>query len=192
MHISNLEGDKASATSELLNKLLQPAFYDQIRTQEQLSYSPFTASFKVNKQIAFGLFTQSPAASNSELYARFNAFLVNFESKLAKTTEQDFEKIKAAHIANYTAKPTSLNGEFSYLSNEWLTMADDINHKEKYIEALKAISLKEIKAFYQDVLISSKNKQQVLVQVQGQKFINSPLLTLEKQILIHNIDKLEK
>jgi len=192
VHLSNLEGDKATATSELLNKLLQPAFYDQIRTQEQLSYSPFAASFSVNDQVAFGLFTQSPAASNAELYERFNQFLVDFKAKLTATPEDKFEKIKIAHIANYTAKPTSLGGEFSYLTNQWLMLKTDINHKPLYIEVLQDISLRDVQSFYQDVLASEKSRQLVLVQVQGQKFIESPLLTLEKQTIIHNIDKLDK
>ena len=192
VHLTNLEGDKATATSELLNKLVKPAFYDQIRTQEQLSYSPFTASFNVNEQVAFGLFTQSPTVSNSELYARFTQFLVNFQSKLVDTTESDFEKIKVAHIANYTAKPTSLNDEFNYLTNEWLTIKADINHKAKYIKALQDVSLKEVLAFYNDVLASNKSRQLILIQVQGQKFIKSPVLSVAKEVVIQNIDKLEK
>ncbi|MCP4325452.1 MAG: peptidase M16, partial [Alteromonadales bacterium] len=192
VHLSNLEGDKASATSELLSKLLQPAFYDQIRTQEQLSYSPFTASFSVDEQVAFGLFTQSPAASNAELYQRFQQFLFDFKTKLGETSEDKFEKIKVAHIANYTAKPTSLAGEFSYLTNQWLTLKDDINHKPIYVEVLQEVSLQDVKSFYQDVLASDKSRQLVLVQVQGQKFIKSPLLSLEKQTVIHNIDNLDK
>jgi protease-3 len=192
VNLTNLEGDKASATSELLNKLLQPAFYNQIRTQEQLSYSPFTASFNVNEQVAFGLFTQSPAASNNELYERFNDFLVNFQAKLTETTVADFEKIKVAHIANYTAKPSSLNAEFSYLINEWLTMEGDINQKVNYIIALQSVSLEEVLTFYKDVLLSNKNRQLILVQVQGLKFIESPVLKLENQLKIDNIDKLQK
>ncbi|WP_022940925.1 insulinase family protein [Psychromonas hadalis] len=192
VHLTDLHGDKASATSELLNKLLQPAFYDQIRTQEQLSYSPFTASFSVNEYVAFGLFTQSPAASNSELYARFNDFLVNFQSKLNETTEVKFKKMQAAHIANYTAKPTSLMAEFNYLSNEWLTLKEKINHKPAYIEALRSVSLKEVQAFYHNLFVNKKSRQLILIQVQGQKFIQSPVLALEKQIAIHNVDKLNK
>jgi len=192
VHLTTLEGDKAHATSELLNKLLQPAFYDQIRTQEQLSYSPFTASIKVNENVAFGLFTQSPAVSNQALYHRFNEFLVSFKDKLDTTTVEEFEKIKVAHIANYTAKPTSLNGEFSYLTNEWLTMKVDINHKLNYVSALQNVSVEDVKKFYQDVLLSDENRQLILVQVQGQKFIKSPLLQLDKQLVVDNIDELEK
>tara|TARA_R110001583_G_scaffold30866_2_gene106166 strand:- start:21078 stop:23945 length:2868 start_codon:yes stop_codon:yes gene_type:complete len=192
IHLTSLEGNKVLATAELLNKVLQPAFYDQIRTQEQLSYSPFTASFNVNEQVAFGLFTQSPAVSNDSLYQRFNAFLVNFKAKLTDVTEVEFEKIKTAHVANYTAKPTSLNGEFSYLSKEWLSTKKDINSKVDYIKILQSVSLQEVQDFYNEVLLSDKNKQLILVQVQGQKFIDAPILSLPKQIEIKNIDKREK
>ncbi|GLS90570.1 pitrilysin [Psychromonas marina] len=192
IHLSNQKGDHALATSELLNKLLQPAFYDQIRTQEQLSYSPFSASFNVDDYVAFGLFTQSSAASNAELYQRFKQFLTDFKPKLTATTEDKFAQLKAAHIANYTAKPTSLNAEFSYLSNEWLMFKEQINSKPDYIKALDAVTLKDVQAFYADLLANDKNKQLILVQVQGQKFIESPLLTLDKQITITDIDQLQK
>ncbi|WP_413701002.1 insulinase family protein [Psychromonas sp. KJ10-10] len=60
VHLANIEGDKALATAELLNKLLKPAFYDQIRTQEQLAYSPFSATFKVNEPGRFWIIYAKP------------------------------------------------------------------------------------------------------------------------------------
>ena len=192
IHLSDKKGDKALATSELLNKLIQPAFYDQIRTQEQLSYSPFTASFNVDNYVAFGLFTQSSAASNAELYVRFEAFLNDFKANLASTTEEQFAQIKVAHIANYRAKPTSLNAEFSYLINEWSSMKAQINNKEKYIDALNQVTLQEVQAFYADVLATEKSRQVIAVQVQGQKFNQSALLKFEKQTVIKSVDQLEK
>jgi len=192
VHISDFKGKQALATAELLKKLVQPAFYDQIRTQEQLSYSPFTASFNVNDYVAFGLFTQSSAASNSELHERFKEFLTSFKAKLATTTEAQFAQIKAAHIANYTAKPTSLNDEFGYLSNEWLTLEKQINTKTAYIDTLSSVSLQQALAFYDDLLLSDEHSQLLFVQVQGQKFADKPLLKLEKQVVIENIDRLPK
>lgn len=190
--LSNFKGDQALATSELLNKLIQPAFYDQIRTQEQLSYSPFTASFNVNDYVAFGLFTQSSVASNSELQERFKIFLTNFKDKLANITEAHFAQLKAAHIANYNAKPTSLSAEFNYLTNEWLTLKKQINTKPQYIDALSAVSLAQVKAFYEDLLIATTSRQIVIVQVQGKNFSHVAPLVLENQVVVSNIDKLPK
>lgn len=192
IYLTDLQGDKPLAIAELLNKLLAPAFYDQIRTQEQLTYSPFTASFAVNESVAFGLFTQSPAASNGQLYSRFAVFLQSFSELLKATTEQKFSAIKEAHIANYLAKPATLAEEFSYLSNEWLAVKEEINNKPAYIQCLREISLQELQAFYQQVFLEGKNRQEIIVQVQGEKFIQSPILRIEGELKITDLDLLPK
>jgi len=192
IYLTDLQGDKPLASAELLNKLLRPAFYDQIRTQEQLTYSPFTASFPVNDSVAFGLFTQSPAVSNAQLYGRFAAFLQSFSKLLNATTEEKFNTIKEAHIANYLAKPTSISAEFAYLSNEWLSVKKQINNKQAYIQCLQKISLKDVQDFYQDVFLQGKNRQEILVQVQGDKFRKSPLLSVTGEVKINSIDLLPK
>ncbi|MCW8996443.1 MAG: insulinase family protein, partial [Psychromonas sp.] len=192
IYLTDLQGDKALATAELLNKLLRPAFYDQIRTQEQLTYSPFSASFPVNDYVAFGLFTQSPAVSNAQLYRRFSVFLHKFSELLDSTTEQKFAAIKEAHIANYLAKPSSLSTEFSYLSNEWLSVKKEINNKQAYIASLQQITLKDVQEFYNNIFLQGKNRQEILVQVQGEKFRKQPLLTVKDQVLVTNVDLLQK
>jgi len=192
IYLSDLKGDSALATAELLNKLLQPAFYNQIRTEEQLSYSPFSASFPVDDYVAFGLFTQSPTLNNAQLYQRFAVFLQNFNKQLDKTTEKEFAVIKKAQIANYLAKPTSLANEFSYLSHQWLSLKPEIDTEQAYIDSLSAISLSDVKAFYQAVLAKGKNAQPIVVQVQGTKFSKEAPLALHNEVKISNIDSLPK
>jgi len=192
IYLTDLKGDKPLAIAELLNKLLAPAFYNQIRTQEQLSYSPFTASFAVDDSVAFALFTQTPALSNALLYERFAVFSENFSQSLNATTEQKFRAIKEAHIGNYLAKPTSMAEEFSYLSNEWLAVKKEINTKQAYIQSLREISLQEVQTFYQQVFLDGKNRQEIIIQVQGQKFIKSPLLTVPGEMKITDLDLFAK
>lgn len=192
IYLTNLYGDKPRATAELLNKLLRPAFYDQIRTQEQLTYSPFSASFPVDDRVAFALFTQSPVVNNAQLYSRFSAFLQSFSKLLNAVTEDKFAAIKEAHIANYLAKPTSLAAEFSYLMNEWLSVKKEINNKQAYIQSLQEISLKDLQEFYQNTLLQDKNRQEILVQVQGEKFRNSSLLTVKDEVIVTDVDLLPK
>lgn len=179
IYLTSMKGDKALATAELLNKILRPAFYDQIRTQEQLTYSPFTASLSVNDSVLFGLFTQTPAVSNAQLYLRFNAFLEKFETVLKATTEKQFTEIKEAHISNYLAKPTSLAQEFSYLTDQWLDIKEEINNKQGYIESLQSVSLIDLNNFYNTVFKEGKSRQEILIQVQGEKFKSEPLLKVQ-------------
>lgn len=192
VYLTDQKSKKAKATSELLNQLVKPAFYDQIRTQEQLTYSPFSMSLAIEKQVGFALFTQTPAVSNAELFVRFNAFLTQFKTKLSKFDDAEFKKIKKAHIANYKAKPTSLGNEFESLSADWYSLEEDINGRNEYIEALENVSLNEVKTFYSDVLIDQKHTQLMIIQVQGQRFKDKPLLKIKDEVIVTDIEKLKK
>ena len=180
------------AKAELLNKLLKPAFYDQIRTQEQLTYSPFTATVQVDESVGFGLFTQSPAVGSATLYERFQVFLENFKTTLMETKESDFEEIKKAHIANYLAKPSNLGTEFSYLTDEWMSNKENIDTKLQHVDRLKSVSLKQVQQYYTDLFFNAQETQQIIVQVKGKKFSEEKPLELTPQVSISNVDELPK
>ena len=192
LYLAKNQDPLSPAKAELLNKLLQPAFYDQIRTQEQLTYSPFTASFLVNDSVVFGLFTQSPSVGSAKLYERFQAFLENFKSNLSNTKESDFEEIKKAHIANYLAKPNNLSNEFSHLSGEWAVNKDKIDTKMEYVALLESVSLQQVQQYYAELFFDKTQTQQVVVQVKGKKFAKDKPLTFASQVTISNIDELPK
>jgi protease-3 len=192
IYLSDLKGDAVLATAELLNQLIKPAFYNQIRTEEQLSYSPFSASFSVDDYAAFGLFTQSPAISNAQLYQRFAVFLTNFNKQLNNTSEKEFAVIKKAQIANYLAQPTSLRNEFSYLSQQWLSLKPKIDTEQAYIDSLSAVSLTDVKDFFHAVLLKGHHSQPLVIQVQGTKFSKKAVLELSNEVKISNVDSLPK
>lgn len=180
------------AKAELLNKLLKPAFYDRIRTQEQLTYSPFTATLQVNESVAFGLFTQSPAVGSAALYERFQVFLDDFKGLLVETKKSDFEEIKKAHIANYLAKPSNLSTEFSYLTEQWMANKDKIDTKLEYVARLESVTLKQVQQYYLDLFFNKQQTQQILVQVKGKKFSQDKALELAPQVQVSNVDLLPK
>jgi len=191
LYLTKQKTDKAKATAALLNQLIKPAFYNQIRTQEQLSYSPFTMNVTINKQVGFALLTQTPAASNAELYKRFKRFLAKFKPQLNSFEQDKFKQIKKATIENYLAKPTSLAAEFDFLSEQWLAMDQNINGREKYIKALSNVSFDDVKTFYNKVIIGKNDAQLIIVQVQGQRFKKKPLLKVKGETRLTNIEKLK-
>jgi protease-3 len=192
IYLSASEDPMALAKAELLDKLLTPAFYDQIRTQEQLTYSPFTATFQVNDSVAYGLFTQSPAIGSAALYARFQSFIDNFTSALDNMKESDFEEIKKAHIANYLAKPTNISSEFAYLIGEWTNNKPSIDTKLEYVNKLKSVTLGQVKQFYKEIFFNKAQVQQIIVQVKGKKFYQDKPLALETEVTITNLEQLSK
>ena len=98
----------------------------------------------------------------------------------------------SAHIANYLATPTTLSREFSYLKTEWSAMKPQINNKQKYINALKDVSIEDVRNFYQKVLAHKQSGQEILVQVQGEKFKGKPLLRVGSEQNITDVDVLAK
>jgi len=192
LYLSAKQDEMSLAKAELMNKLLKPAFYDQIRTQEQLTYSPFTASIQVGDNVAFGLFTQSPAVGSAKLYERFEAFLNTFKKTLNEVKEEDFEEIKAAHIANYLAKPSNMKSEFSYLLNEWAQGKQEIDSKAQHVERLQSITLKDVQDYYTNLFFNKQDVQQIIVQVKGNKFKQEEVLSLTPELSVSDIDNLPK
>ncbi len=185
--ISSEPGEQSIAQAELLNKLTHPEFYDQIRTQEQLSYSPFTAGFSVGEYGAFALVSQSPVQGPKYLEQRFTSFREAFAKTLADYGQKEFDEVKLAHIANYTKKPSNMGGEFSFLAGLWESGKQDINGKALRIKALEETQLKDVQAFYRNNVMGD-DAEQILVQVRGSKFKDAPVAQIKNQLLVEDID----
>ena len=78
------------------------------------------------------------------------------------------------------------------MRNEWLSVKKEINNKQAYIQSLQEITLKDLQEFYHNILLQDKNRQEILVQVQGEKFRNSSLLTVKDEVIVTDVDLLPK
>ena len=92
-------------------------------------------------------------------------------------------------MANWWSEELS---EFSYLSGQWLSIKSNINTKQAFIKSLQDVTLKEVMDFYNEVFLRGKDRQEILVQVQGEKFRGKPLLRLQGEQAITDIDQLPK
>ena len=172
--VSTKAGEAGQVQAELLNKIAYSDFYDQIRTQEQLSYSPFTASFPVDDYAAFGLFTQSPEKGPQHLQQRYEYFVQQFAKKLAAYDQAEFDKIKQAYVANFKKKPSNLDEEFAYMQGLWSEQKADLNSKPQRLALIEQTSLKQVQDLYQSMVLG-KDNEQYLLQVLGSNFERSPL-----------------
>ncbi|MCE2572416.1 insulinase family protein [Motilimonas eburnea] len=186
--ISTKAGEAGQVQAELLNKIAYSDFYDLIRTQDQLSYSPFTLSFPVDDYAAFGLFTQSPEQGPKHLKQRYDFFIQQFAKKLADYDQGEFAKIKQAHIANYQKKPSNLGEEFGYIQGQWDDQKADLNTKAKRIALIEQTTLKQVQDLYQSMVLG-KDNEQFLIQVRGSQFVESPLAELTGSTKVTDLDK---
>ena len=57
---------------------------------------------------------------------------------------------------------------------------------------MQEVTLADVQQFYQKVFLKAQNRQQILVQVQGEKFRNSARLAIKDEILVNDVDLLPK
>jgi len=72
----------SSAYSAVLGQIVQPWFYTQLRTEEQLGYAVFAFSMNVGRQWGMGFLLQSSDKQPDYLWQRFQAFFPEAEAKL--------------------------------------------------------------------------------------------------------------
>lgn len=70
------------AYSSLLGQIIQPWFYSQLRTQEQLGYAVFAFPMSVGRQWGVGFLLQSNSKQPAYLYQRYQDFYPKTEKRL--------------------------------------------------------------------------------------------------------------
>ena len=78
----NVDEYSSMAASSLLGQIIQPWFYNQLRTEEQLGYAVFAFSMNVGRQWGMGFLLQSSDKQPAFLWQRFQAFFPTAEAKL--------------------------------------------------------------------------------------------------------------
>ncbi|MEN1634630.1 insulinase family protein, partial [Pseudomonas aeruginosa] len=79
----------SSAYSSLLGQIVQPWFYNQLRTEEQLGYAVFAFPMSVGRQWGMGFLLQSNDKQPSFLWERYKAFFPTAMSVLGGETPVD-------------------------------------------------------------------------------------------------------
>lgn len=84
----------SSAYSSLLGQIVQPWFYNQLRTEEQLGYAVFAFPMSVGRQWGMGFLLQSNDKQPSFLWERYKAFFPTAEAKLRTMKPEEFAQIQ--------------------------------------------------------------------------------------------------
>ncbi len=71
----NVDEFSSTAASTLLGQIIQPWFYNQLRTEEQLGYAVFAFPMNVGRQWGMGFLLQSSDKQPAFLWQRFRGLL---------------------------------------------------------------------------------------------------------------------
>lgn len=155
----------AQAVSALLGQLLQPAYYQELRTQQQLGYVVNASSFNLNELGGLAFIVQSPIQNTDELLKRTQTFIQAFQQRLQQLPAAELDRFKQGLVAELRQKPlnaTELADEIWDSLNTGL----ELERKERLAEQINGLSLADLQQGLAELL--DLKSGQLVIRVTGQ------------------------
>lgn len=156
----------SSAYSAVLGQIVQPWFYTQLRTEEQLGYAVFAFSMNVGRQWGMGFLLQSSDKQPDYLWQRFQAFFPQAEAKLRAMKPEEFAQIQQAVIAQIMQPPQTLAEEASKISKDFDRGNMRFDSHDKVVAEIKQLTPQKVAAFFHQAVVAPQGMA-ILSQVSG-------------------------
>jgi len=156
----------SSAQSAVLGQIIQPWFYNQLRTEEQLGYAVFAFSMNVGRQWGLGFLLQSSDKQPAYLWQRYQAFFPQVEAKLRAMKPEEFAQIQQAVIAQVMQPPQTLGEEASQLSKDFDRGNLKFDSRDKVVAEIKQLTPQKVADFFHQAVIKPQGMT-ILSQVSG-------------------------
>lgn len=144
---------RQTALFMLANHVLSPAYFQQLRTEQQLGYLVGTGYAPVNNLPGMIFYIQSPNHDSHLLYQATTAFFDDFIANIAGCSDTKFSSLKSALQLQLQKKDASLSARAKRF---WLAlMQQDHNFSlnTEIINALNNLTLDEFLSFLQHIHI---------------------------------------
>ena len=162
----NVDEYSSMAASSLLGQIIQPWFYNQLRTEEQLGYAVFAFSMNVDRQWGMGFLLQSSDKQPAFLWQRFQAFFPTAEAKLRAMKPEEFAQIQQAAISQMLQAPQTLSEEASKLSKDFDRGNMRFDSRDKVVAQMKLLTPQKLADFFHQTVVDPQGMA-LLSQVSG-------------------------
>ncbi|MEY0302086.1 pitrilysin [Providencia manganoxydans] len=172
---SRIEG---AVLSGLLSNIIQPWFYDQLRTNEQLGYAVFTFKVGLGDQWGVGFLLQSNAKTPDYLNTRYQEFYSTALEKLKKLPAQEFDQYKQSIITEMKQPPQTFYEEVGRYSSDFSRNIFTFDTRAKVIELFGKTTQQQVIDYYQNAVMQRKGlalTSQVIGQDVDEKTGYAPL-----------------
>ncbi|WP_300000398.1 pitrilysin [uncultured Cedecea sp.] len=156
----------SEAYSLMIGQIIQPWFYNQLRTQEQLGYVASAFPVAIGQQWGVGFVLQSSDKQPAYLYQRFTEFYPVIEQRLRDISPEDFAQIKQSVIGLIQQAPQTLAEEASQLSRDFDRRNSAYDSREKIVEQIKTLTPQKLADFFHSAVIARQGMA-MLSQVSG-------------------------
>jgi len=156
----------SSAYSAMLGQIVQPWFYNQLRTEEQLGYAVFAFPINVGRQWGMGFLLQSNEKQPAWLWERYKAFFPTAEARLRAMKPEEFTQIQQGVIAQMLQAPQTLGEEASKLSKDFDRGNMRFDSRDKVVAQIKALTPQKLADFFHQAVVEPQGMA-ILSQISG-------------------------
>lgn len=156
----------SSAYSAMLGQIIQPWFYNQLRTEEQLGYAVFAFPISVGRQWGMGFLLQSNSKQPAYLWERYKAFFPTAEAKLRAMKPEEFAQIQQGVIAQIEQAPQTLGAEASKLSKDFDRGNMRFDSRDKVVAQIKLLTPQKLADFFHQAVVEPQGMA-ILSQISG-------------------------
>ena len=154
------------AHSSMISQIIQPWFYNQLRTEEQLGYAVFAFQMPIGRQWGIGFLLQSNVKQPAYLLQRYQAFYPQAEKRLRDMQQKDFAQYQLAMINDLQQRPQTLDEEAGRYSKDFDRENYQFDTREKAVEQIKQVTPASLADFFHQAVIA-QNGLTMMSQVSG-------------------------
>lgn len=158
---------RSAALSTMIGQIIQPWFYSQLRTEEQLGYAVFAFPMSIGRQWGMGFLLQSSDRQPAYLWQRYQAFFPTAEARLRAMKPEEFEQIRQGVIAQMLQAPQTLGEEASRLSKDFDRGNMHFDSRDKIVAQIKLLTPQQLADFFHQTVVKPQGMT-VLSQIAGQ------------------------
>ena len=148
---------KDKVSLDLIDIFMSNAYYNELRTQQQLGYIVQSGVFDQGGVFHYFFLVQS-SKNPMELQQQTEKFVEKQHTIIQNIPTEDFLSYKAALLQRYQEKPQNLYQQFAFFK-EAITQNDtSFTRKDKYQKILTEYSQNELIAFYKQMFINKDKK----------------------------------
>lgn len=179
------------ASSAMLSQIIQPWFYNQLRTEEQLGYAVFSFQMPVGRQWGIGFLLQSNVRQPAYLLTRFQAFYPTAEQRLREMSKEDFAQYQAAMINELKQRPQTLDEEAGRFSKDFNRENYSFDTRAKVIVQIQALTPEKLATFFHDAVIAPQGLM-LLSQISGSQHDKADYAAPEGFTTWQEVSKLQR
>ena len=158
---SRIERAKVS----LLKHLLEPSFYNQLRTVNRVGYIVHASTLKIDQTPGLLFSVQSPSHSPVEINKLYDAFISDFSETLDEMSEPQFDQLKSGLAAKILRKDKNLSARSQRYWREIDLEEYQFDSRQQFADAVTTLTLQDMQTYYKNHIVNRAGE--LLVQSWG-------------------------